>query len=1169
MKSNMSLVFAGRRKKEPMRGGSKKSDEDITLWSILLIAAYIDFVHDFNDSTRASVNVTLLNDDPYGVVPPKLKFQGIEALTKDLRTPTAFHVFKNIIISVLRSQMPEAHRDIDTFKPVLAGGILHETDIMNMITVEYTRLISNLPQVPSPLTQELPLPMYYGANPVAAPGPTSVKWGDKQIDYRVSSYPTKMRGASKAHVHTAEAFHGVTNREHNVFVCMIDAASCSMDILGDPWKMTDKKTGADISHLMFMNQQYHGEPKGYHFFILNSKENISDPAGKSTIRNRILPLRVDPAQTNVFVYFLEEADPDHVSVFPAGTQDVTDLVEMANQSVFSPFTVETRRTGSVESPIVSAIARTASGTFTMNDVGVDSEVQSAVQRAVTQSLLGSPPEEVALNFTMKRFGDWCQALCLKDTSRKYKVVGINRGQGGNGPIVEEGAIVTLDDLRTRHRALVFLLTLDRVLLAFALAMGLNVIFTSKSGVKGTSWMTLFKNAADGIGVGDAQFLFSKFNDNRLFEKVQRQKSRIKEIVASIPRIEAPIVGYDFLNYPRALMLLRDTLSELSFLPSVSMLDEQETELSDRGGLLYQLTRYMTSDSTVHTTDQGREYQEIINKLRTLVTTVEKNDPRVTAYYTKFMAAKAAEEAGAVPQYSPERMKEGQNLAQFFNVLSTNPVSMSSRLPLFKSAEQTLRSIVSDAETTKIPLTPLRADISDIWDRTVRPQARPRQSVRAGNVDLPPMQELFRVYPAAAAAAAGGGQRGGAAMTLGDVFDAPFTEMVYVSGLPPGIMQLDDRRLGILNQEAIQEAKTRLTGQLAQSRVLPPGAIMTPELFSANGGEALAAEIYSQLVVSGVYKGYISDGRGHYASVIDPFVFHEEDDLVAYLNDEELQTQDPRHRLYVALRYMLWKTDELRMAINKLKGADPDNLVELDVYESIDTDVYTLQSISADTLVNDVIQFTNGKRMDKHASSDAGQGPGITTLEDQLDALDPFTRPGVISRYIDANVPEAKDMATAAIGMAKSAAIVANNIRTMLVPGPGQAAAALAAQAGVAQAQAELRVDLSGQSPQALLVYFEGLYIQTINGILTPIQSPRPDGLGRYTLQEDIISFFKKEEFLGQVSQLEEELNKVRVSIYSAYEKSGLFVLTYPQQGAPAPAGGVRRKTHRRRLPKLV
>jgi len=1157
------LVFHGQ-PKEPMRGGFKKSDEDITLWIILLIAAYIDFVHDFNDSTRASVNVTLLNDDPYGVVPPKLKFQGIEALTKDLKTPTAFHVFKKIIISVLTSQMPDAYRGRPEFKPVLDGDILHETDIMNMITVEYTRLISNLPQVPSLPTQGLLL--HYGANPVAAPGPTSVKWGDKQIDYRVSSYPTKMRGASKAHVHTAEAFHGVTNQEHNVFVCMIDAASCSMDILGDPWKMADKKTGADISHLMFMNQQYHGD-KGYHFFILNSKENISDPAGKSTIRNRILPLRVDPAQTNVFIYFLEEADPNHVSVFPAGTQDVTDSVEMANQSVFSPFTVETRRTGTEFNPIVSAVARTARGTFTMNDVGVDSEVQSAVQRAVTQSLLGSPPEEVALNFTMKRFGDWCQALCLKDTSRKYKVVGINRGQGGNGPIVEEGAIVTLDDLRTRHRALVFLLTLDRVLLAFALAMGLNVIFTSKSGVKGTSWMTLFKNAADGIGVGDAQFLFSKFNDIRIFQKVQRQKSRIKEIVASIPIIEAPIVGYDFLNYPRALMLLRDTLSELSFLPSVSMLDEQETELSDVGTLVQQIVPFVRGN-TVPITDQGRDYQEIINKLRTLVTTVEKNDPRVTAYYTKFMAAKAAFVAGAAPQYSPERMKEGQNLAQFFNVLSTNPVSMSSRLPLFKSAEQTLRSIVSDAETTKIPLTPLRADISDIWDRTVRLQARPRQSVRAGNVDLPPMQELFRVYPAAAAAAAGGGQRGGAAMTLDDVFDAPFTEMVYVSGLSPGIMQLDDRRLETLKQAAIQEAITRLTGQLAQSGVLPPGA-MTRELFNANGGEALAAEIYSQLVVSGVYKGYISDGRGHYASVIDPFVFHEEDDLVAYLNDKELQTQDPRHQLYVALRYMLWKTDELRMAINKLKGADPDNLVELDVYESIDTDVYTLQSISADTLVNDVIQFTRGARYDKHASSDAGQGSGITTLEDQLDALDPFTRPGVISRYIDANVPEAIDMATAAIGRANAAAIVANNIRTMLVPGPGQAAAAAAAQAGVAQAQAELGVDLRGQSSQALIAYFDGLYIETIKGILTPIQSPRPDGLGRYTLQEDIISFFKKEVFLDQVSQLEEELNKVRDGIYVAYKNFGLAVLAYPQQGAPAPAGGVRRKTRRRGLPKLV
>jgi hypothetical protein len=1149
-----------------MRGGFKKSEEDITLWSILLLAAYIDFVHDFNDSTRALVNVTLLNGDPYGVVPPRVKFQGIEALTSGLRTPTAFHVFKKIIISVLAGQMPENYRGRPEFKSVLDGDILHETDIMNMIRVEYTRLISNLPQVPNPLTLEMPLPLYYGADPVKTPGKTYVGWGDKMIEYMVSSYPTKTRGASKAHVHTAEAFHGVTNREHNVFVCMIDAASCSMDILGDPWKMTDKKTGADISHSMFMGQQYHSD-KAYHFFILNSKENISDAAGKSTIRNRVLPLRVDPAQPNVFVYFLEEADPNHVSVFPAGTQDVTDSVEMANQSVFSPFTVETRRTGSVESPVVSAVARTAQGTFTMNDVGVDSEVQSAVQRAVTQSLLGSPPEEVALNFTMKRFGDWCQALCLKDTSRKYKVVGINRGRGGNSPIVEEGATVTLDDLRTRHKALVFLLTLDRVLLAFALAMGLNVIFTSKSGVIGTSWMTLFKNTVDGIGVGDAQELFTKFYGNRLFRKVQLQKNRIKEIAATIPGIEAPIVGYDFPKYHLALTLLRDTLSELSFLPSVSMLDEQETELSDGGTLVQEIVPFVTLGNTVPITDQGRDYQEIINKLRTLVTTVEKNDPRIEAYYTKFKAAVAAAAAGGAPQYSPERMKEGQNLEQFFSVLRTNPIAMSSRHPLFKSAEQTLRSIVSDAETTKIHLTPLKGNISDEWDRTVRVQDRPRQSGRAVNADLPPMQELFRVYPAAAAA--GGGQRGGA-MTLGDVFDAPFTEMVYVSGLPPGTVQLDDSRLETLKQAAIQEAGTRLTGQLAQSGVLPPGG-MTTEIFSANGGQALAAEIYSQLVGSGQYGGYISDGRGHFASVIDPYVFHEDDDLVAYLKD--LSPKPLPDTGYVALRYMLWKTDELRMAINKLKGADPDNLVELDVYESIDTDVYNLELLSSNQdpgkLVNDVLRFANGERNDKHATPDAGQGPGITTLEDRLDALNPFTRPDVILRYITAEVPEAEAVATEAIGRAKSAAIVANNIRTASVPGPGQAAAAAAAQTSVAQAQAGLGVDLRGQGPAALIAYFEGLYTQTIGGILTRIQLPRPDGLGLYTVQEDIISFFKKEIFLERVGQLEEELDEVRRGIYVVYEKSGFFGLTYPQQAAPAPRRGGR-KTHRRRgLPKLV
>jgi hypothetical protein len=152
-----------------------------------------------------------------------------------------------------------------------------------------------------------------------------------------------------------------------------------------------------------------------------------------------------------------------------------------NTAAYTAFTISTRRTGSPETPKVQASATTSEGVFTVDDVGIESEVTAATQRAVTMSLNKRPNNEILLSFILKRFGDWCQALCLLDKTRRYRVVQVN---GTGARIMEEGAIVTLEDLETVHSADVFLLTLDRVLLAFALMLGLNVMFTSKSGSGG-------------------------------------------------------------------------------------------------------------------------------------------------------------------------------------------------------------------------------------------------------------------------------------------------------------------------------------------------------------------------------------------------------------------------------------------------------------------------------------------------------------------------------------------------------------------------------------------------------------------------------------------------------------------------------------------------------------
>lgn len=69
---------------------------------------------------------------------------------------------------------------------------------------------------------------------------------------------------------------------------------------------------------------------------------------------------------------------------------------------------------------------------------------------------------------IKRVGDWCQALSLLDGTRKY--------------IDQTGQETTLDELRKKDTA-IGLLTLDRILLGYALTLGIDVFFTTATDLR--------------------------------------------------------------------------------------------------------------------------------------------------------------------------------------------------------------------------------------------------------------------------------------------------------------------------------------------------------------------------------------------------------------------------------------------------------------------------------------------------------------------------------------------------------------------------------------------------------------------------------------------------------------------------------------------------------------
>lgn len=75
---------------------------------------------------------------------------------------------------------------------------------------------------------------------------------------------------------------------------------------------------------------------------------------------------------------------------------------------------------------------------------------------------------------IKRVGDWCQALSLLDGTRKYNILDTQ-----HNPTNKQ---TTLDDLR-KEGAAIGLLTLDRILLGYALTLGIDVFFTTATDLR--------------------------------------------------------------------------------------------------------------------------------------------------------------------------------------------------------------------------------------------------------------------------------------------------------------------------------------------------------------------------------------------------------------------------------------------------------------------------------------------------------------------------------------------------------------------------------------------------------------------------------------------------------------------------------------------------------------
>lgn len=481
---------------------------------LLTKKAWGDFVHDFDDPVRANVTVGILNQIP------------IEA------TQSVKRVYQQLLEWIARSNNGKQNATafqlfrslfVNTVppgaEPFIPTAPLHENDITSLANIPYADIMKGLKT----------------AAPGVVPIPVS-KFGTK--DYEVQAFPEKFGGK---HIHMATCLSSLTGSQD--VVIMWDAGSCEISEIGS----------------LFGDDRDLGTTK-YNIYFINSKENLSDPAPKPTVDT------LATKNKNVNIYFLEEADPTSTTIYPVWPGNGKDQ----NAHVYSGYNMITKKG---EGKVVSATLISKTGLVVpVEDIKESSKVSNAVSNAVLSMITKNNPDDAMAYFFLKRAGDWCQALTLLDKSRKYKITAAKGTT--DAPYSSE---TTLAELEARNAKIV-LITNDRVLLAYSISLGLNVMFTNVRNA--ANWLVYFRNRESGkVDDVDEVLALSKSNKVQVDAFIPHLIDVIRSLQMLISKNLSVLTSVDISNFTSAIATIRDATFRLARLPGVSDMESIQLILS--------------------------------------------------------------------------------------------------------------------------------------------------------------------------------------------------------------------------------------------------------------------------------------------------------------------------------------------------------------------------------------------------------------------------------------------------------------------------------------------------------------------------------------------------------------------------------------------------------------
>ncbi len=479
-------------------------DERNSIIPIYNMLAKSDFWHDFGGNMMQELlnNVSLLSSLSFAERGKRIA----EIRSKLKGNPSVQEYFMNSLDKILPTNNEKEKSNYLPEKKLLSTlGV--KFDAIETILKQWNEQNKPLSQLPAPMDIQ----------------PT---YGNYTRNYNIKAVPVK---AYDEDFFLPSAFELQTNVRN--FILMIDASHLSMTELGNSKKIivTDDGTIGEGFIKSYIEDSYK-DTHQYNFYIVQSNENDSDPATKLSYVN------VDNDLKNINIFFLK--DEGNISVYNEYSKDSEDQ----NQNLYSSIGIETLRTQD------NAIQATLSGLVStiVEDLGEMSKIDKAAQKAVDLLIEnnGITPESLSY-FLLKRAGDWCQALCLLDKTRKYTLNKrkVTERKTKSGTVKYDVTYeplpmkMSIQDILDFHKGEVVtaLLTLDRVLLVFSLLLGIDVFFTTKY---------LNINKDNKIGNSIHWSLYFKNNDIKLSDANKVQITNKTLSLITDEKIKAYQSGYE-------------------------------------------------------------------------------------------------------------------------------------------------------------------------------------------------------------------------------------------------------------------------------------------------------------------------------------------------------------------------------------------------------------------------------------------------------------------------------------------------------------------------------------------------------------------------------------------------------------------------------------------------